>query len=253
MIKYARYGHGERKLIGLHGWYGNETTFKPLEQSLDPAEIECAWLAHRGYGASVDVEGRYDMAEMADDAIAIADELGWPRFSVIGHSMGGKAAQLVAAYAPERVETLILVAPVAADPVPFEPPVRALFEGAADSVDSRRTIIDGSTGNRLSPTWVNDLAAASARTRKDAFAGYFRSWANDDFAQTIKDMAVATLVLAGAQDAVITKDVCEYCFRRRYGDLVIKEVQNSGHYPVDEVPLLVGAEVVAHLSGRARA
>lgn len=251
MISFDRYGHGERKLLGLHGWFGDERTFKPLEHSLDPGEVECAWLAHRGYGASRDVQGRYDMAEMAADAIAVANSLGWSSFSVIGHSMGGKAAQLVAASAPERVEKLILVAPVSADPVPFEPSVRELFGSAAESADTRRAIIDGSTAGRLSRLWVNRLVAASmAGAREEAFAAYFRSWADDDFADRINNMGVATLVLAGAQDPVITAQVCEYGFRQRYRDLVIKELQNSGHYPVDEIPLLVGAEVDAHLLGK---
>ena len=35
------------------------------------------------------------MAEAAADAIALADDLGWDRFSLVGHSMSGVAIQHV--------------------------------------------------------------------------------------------------------------------------------------------------------------
>lgn len=249
MIEFDRYGQGKHKILGIHGWFGDETSLKPLELSLDPAEFECAWLAHRGYGRSMNIEGRYDMAEMAEDAIAVADSLGWTSFSVIGHSMGGKAAQLVAARAPGRVQKMVAVAPVAADPVPFDAPTRDLFESAADSAKSRTMIVGHSTANRLSPVWVNALVQNSlTQTRRDAFASYFESWARDDFSAEITNMGTDTLVLVGAEDPVISLAVSEHGFASRYIKVQLKELQGSGHYPMDEVPLLFGAEVLAHLN-----
>ncbi len=46
----------------------------------------------RGYGGRKQVSGEFTIEEAAADAITLADELGWDRFSVIGHSMGGKVA-----------------------------------------------------------------------------------------------------------------------------------------------------------------
>ena len=40
--------------------------------------------------------------EIATDALALADELGFASFSLIGHSMGGMAIERIAALAPER-------------------------------------------------------------------------------------------------------------------------------------------------------
>ncbi|MFF7163130.1 alpha/beta fold hydrolase [Streptomyces sp. NPDC008086] len=54
----------------------------------------------RGYGEAMDTPGTYTMEEVAADALAVADDLGWNTFSVIGHSMGGKAAQLMLLDAP---------------------------------------------------------------------------------------------------------------------------------------------------------
>ena len=56
-----------------------------------------------------DVEAHYDLADMADDVIALLDHLAIDRATVVGMSMGGFIAQLVAIRAPERVASLGLM------------------------------------------------------------------------------------------------------------------------------------------------
>ena len=46
---------------------------------------------------------------MADDLIRLADSLNIPKFSILGHSMGGKIAMTTACKYPERVEGVISV------------------------------------------------------------------------------------------------------------------------------------------------
>ena len=61
----------------------------------------------RGHGAS----GRtpdYSFALMRDDVLALADALGMERFDLVGHSMGGSVAVLVAEAAPQRLTRLVL-------------------------------------------------------------------------------------------------------------------------------------------------
>ncbi|QDW40556.1 alpha/beta hydrolase [Bradyrhizobium sp. KBS0727] len=252
MIGFEQFGTGEHKLIGMHGWFGNEDTFKSLQLSLDPRKYQCAWLAHRGYGRSVAVAGNYSMAEMADDALAVADNLGWTSFSVIGHSMGAKAAQVLATRVPSRVKKLIAVTPVSADPIPLDPQTRSLFEAATRSPESRRSVIDFSTGGRLSSVWIDQLACDSiARSTSEASAAYLRSWADDDFSGSIRRCEIQTLVVVGVEDPSITPQLCELGFRSRYPHLAIVAMQNSGHYPMDEIPLAFGATVAAFLQSSA--
>jgi esterase len=188
------------------------------------------------------------MEEMADDALEIADRLGWEKFSIIGHSMGGKAAQVVTAKAPARVRKLVAVTPVSADPVPFDPPTRSLFEMATRDPESRRGVIDFSTGSRLSSVWIDRLVSDSiARSTSEVSAAYLRSWADDDLSGSIQHCETETLVVVGVNDPSITSQVCELGFRNRFPRLTIELLQNSGHYPMDEVPLAIGAKVAAFL------
>ena len=65
----------------------------------------------RGHGASgkPDDESAYTLATFAGDLFALADSLGWSRFTLLGHSMGGMIAQHMLLGAPDRIEALILM------------------------------------------------------------------------------------------------------------------------------------------------
>jgi len=53
-------------------------------------------LDQRGWGGSVARDERYDLAAMAEDVEAVARAFGLKRYALVGHSMGGKVAQIVA-------------------------------------------------------------------------------------------------------------------------------------------------------------
>jgi pimeloyl-ACP methyl ester carboxylesterase len=78
------------------------------------------FMNYRGYGERIDVTGDYTVEEIARDALTLADELGVDKFSVVGHSMGGSAAQRVLSLAPDRVTKMVGISPVPASGVPFD-------------------------------------------------------------------------------------------------------------------------------------
>ena len=90
-------GSGEHHVLALHGWFGSARGWGSLPDYLDgSAYTYVSGVDPRGYGGpGLAVAGEYTMEEAAADAIALADDLGWDRFSLIGHSMGGKAVQHV--------------------------------------------------------------------------------------------------------------------------------------------------------------
>ena len=64
---------------------------------------------NRDVGQSKQAEGPYEVADMARDALALADHLELDTFHLLGMSMGGAIAQEMALLAPERLKTLTLV------------------------------------------------------------------------------------------------------------------------------------------------
>jgi 3-oxoadipate enol-lactonase len=63
---------------------------------------------NRDVGQSSMATGPYEIADMAQDALALADALELDSFHLLGVSMGGAIAQEMAIVAPERVRTLTL-------------------------------------------------------------------------------------------------------------------------------------------------
>ncbi|MFJ3159813.1 alpha/beta fold hydrolase [Streptomyces kanasensis] len=83
---------------------GGESTHLPSAVTRDPVS---ALFARRGEA--------YTAEDMADDAAAVMDALGWSSAHLLGVSLGGAVAQRVALRHPERVRTLTTVAAVPGD------------------------------------------------------------------------------------------------------------------------------------------
>ena len=86
-------GSGERQVLALHGWFGSARGWGPLPDYLNGDDYTWAFMDLRGYGSRKGETGEFTMREAAADALALADELGWERFSLVGHSMTGQAIQ----------------------------------------------------------------------------------------------------------------------------------------------------------------
>lgn len=81
-----------------------------------------ATFDHRGIGDSDDDRRWYRMEDLADDALRVADALGWSTFHLVGVSMGGMVAQHVALKAPDRLRSLVLMVTQPGGPFAWLPP-----------------------------------------------------------------------------------------------------------------------------------
>jgi len=106
-VYYEIFGKG-RRVVFLNGSGSNIEAVRPLMDILGKYG-EVAIQDQRGLGKSSVPKGPYNMAQYAQDALALADHLGWETFAVCGMSFGGMVAQELAVTAPQRVERLALL------------------------------------------------------------------------------------------------------------------------------------------------
>lgn len=249
MSKVKSVGHGEHAVVCLHGWFGSADGWGYLPEVVDPDRFTYWFPEMRGYGARRDESGDYTMKEYAADAIAMADELGLDRFSVVGHSMGGKAAASLLAQAPERVRALVGIAPVAPAPVPLDEDGQRLFFSAPESDDSRRAIIDFTTGGRNSAAWLGDMVAFSrTASTQDAFAGAVRSWVGDDYLADVGRPETPIACLVGEHDPALSAEVMRQSWMQIYPNVTLVELASCGHYPMHEAPVWLATRIEAFLS-----
>ena len=248
---YHRVGHGPHAVIVLHGWFGDAHAFAPMETALDGGAFSYVFMDSRGYGGMRGAAGNYSMEEVARDALALADALGFATFSVVGHSMGGMALERLALLAPLRVRKLVAVAPVPSCGVSMDAAARALFLDASGNVQARRAIIDRSTGGRLPASWLDWKAQYSWESADPAaFARYFLAWSGTDFSEEIKAARVdlPLLALVGEHDPRFDAALMRRTYLAWYPKARLEVLANAGHYPMNETPLALAASIEAFLT-----
>ncbi len=131
---------GPRRVMALHGWLDNAASFVPLSAHLHAQELDLVLLDLPGHGHSgwLPIGAEYTLSTTIQQLLQVADALGWERFTLLGHSLGGGVASLLAAAAPDRVEALIAIEALGALAEPGENTAARL----RDAVASARTLAE---------------------------------------------------------------------------------------------------------------
>lgn len=104
-----RHQTGEVPVLALHGWLDNSQSFVPLFDHLDGLDLVALDLPGHGRSPQRPTGVRYHFDDYVFDVLAVADELGWSRFHLLGHSLGGAVSTMVAAACPDAVRSLVLI------------------------------------------------------------------------------------------------------------------------------------------------
>jgi pimeloyl-ACP methyl ester carboxylesterase len=105
-IAYASWGDPSgRPLLLIHGTPGSRLTRSADPELYTRIGTNVATFDRPGYGQS-SVHHERTITSAAADGLAVADELGWDRFAVLGVSGGGPHALALGALAPERIASL---------------------------------------------------------------------------------------------------------------------------------------------------
>src|ERR1035441_5199720 len=121
-------GSGDHHVLALHGWFGSARGWGSLPDYLDGSAFTYVFMDLRGYGDRQQAGGEFTMA-----------------------------SHQVLLQAPDRVRKLVGINPVPATSVPMDEQGWALFSGAAAQAGYRAAIIDFTTGNKLTKTFIDQV------------------------------------------------------------------------------------------------
>jgi 3-oxoadipate enol-lactonase len=242
MLGYERIGSGERRLLVMNDWVSDTSSWEGARYVFDTQNFTWLLVDLRGYGRSRHLRGQYTVEEVATDVLALATELGWERFSVVGHSMTTLVALHLAQTQPERVERAVLVAPVPPRGLGVDAGVLGYLQGMA-----RGTVADRVAGLKATfgDAWSDRFWQFKAErwlscAEPDAAAAYAKIFACDGLPDPTATVSRPVLVITGERDGAASRSAAmRAALEPLCSQLQVQPLQDCGHYPMQEAPPLV--------------
>ena len=229
-------GVGAPALVFLHYWGGSSRTWRHVIDALPPGYRTVA-IDQRGWGESDAPDEGYALKDLANDASGVIDVLGLDRYIVVGHSMGGKVAQLLASRQPKGLVGMILVAP--SPPSPLGLPLE-MREGMVGAYTSRESVIatveQVLAGSPLAPDDLVRVIADSMRGAPAAKAAWPLATSQEDITKAVVDVTVPTLVISGELDQVDPPSVLQRELLPRIPQATLHILPGVGHLSPLEAP-----------------
>lgn len=245
-IAYRVEGSGKRNVLFVHGWMMNGHVYDDLLGLLHTDDLNCVIPDQRGAGDSDKPAGGYTLDRYAQDLRGLIDSISSDPWIVVGHSMGGQIAQLLAATAPERVCGLILVNTVPASGIPLPDEVQQLFRGATRR-EPQATIL-GMACKELTDEGTERLLSYGATVADACISESFDAWMTGGFAERLGSIEAKALVIA-TDDPFLPPDFLRAAVVGLIPKARLATIPGPGHYPLVEAPAAVALAVEAYLAG----
>ncbi len=256
----AEAGEGDDVVLCLHGWPQHWYEWRHLMPALAGAGHRVLAMDLRGFGWSDAPPRGYEKENMADDVLAVLDELGLERVKLVGHDWGGWIGFLLALKAPHRFErylALNILHPWVRlrDMAPhlwrfwyqwmiLSPGVGYRLHRSGRFIP--RVLVGGSS---LEEVWDDETvqAISDTLTRPDyARAGVqmYRVFNLREVRPIMRGrylksrLTVPTLLLFGEDDFALKADLIDG-YEKHADEMRVERVAGCGHFIADERPELV--------------
>jgi 3-oxoadipate enol-lactonase len=206
-LHYERHGESGEPLLLIMG-LGGTIEFWQFQTPVLARRHRVAVYDNRGMGKSDKPRGPYDVATLANDALAVLDAAGFDRAHVVGISMGGMIAQELALRHPDRVGALVLAATYAKP----DDDAKNFASGPVDfSTVEPKQLFKVLMGLVLTPEFIARekewLRGLRERTLEafvlDGFLAQMQAALGHDTTAELDNLAAPTLVITGTADKLV--------------------------------------------------
>lgn len=234
-VHYLRTGGDKPPVVLLHGLMTSGACWTLLARALE-ANYDVVMPDARGHGNSSAPDQGYSYDNLATDVSSLIDALGLASPVLLGHSMGGMTAALVASQNPKRLRGLVL-----ADPA-FLTPQRQIEVYESDVAAQHRRILDGTREDFLAETrarrshrsseLIELFVQARFQTSMRAFEILTPSY--PDYVQLVNAINIPSLLVTGGVGGVVSPEVAaELASLNEHLEVV--QITEAGHaIPFDQ-------------------
>jgi len=234
-------------LIFLHFWGGSSRTFSPTVANLSD-RFRTITIDFRGWGNSTGPQtaDAYSIEDLATDIETLVPKLDVDDFVLVGHSMGGKVAQLIAGRgAAPNIKGLVLIGTAPPTPLVLPPEMKEAQISAYATPQSaetafRHTLTASPLPDATIATLVEDAMKGNSYA-KSAWPAYGMS---EDIVSEARRIRVPVLVIAGGLDKIEQAERMrtEVLANIKGSEMVV--VEGSGHLLPVEAPEHVARQIV---------
>jgi N-formylmaleamate deformylase len=234
-IHFLRTGGSKPPLVLLHGLTGSGACWSPLARALEN-EYDVVMPDARGHGNSSTPLDGYRYNDHASDVVGLIQGLRLVAPVLLGHSMGGMTAAMVASEVATAIRGVIL-----ADPTFLSPQwQREVHE--SDVIEQHRRLLGSNKSEVLAQLrarhphraseLVELLAEARLQTRINAFD--VLTPPNPEYHRLVSTICVPILLVIGGKGGVVSLETARE-LRSLNPCLLVEQIQDTGHgLPYDQ-------------------
>jgi len=256
-LRYLRAGTGPAVVL-LHGFASSIVTWRETIPRLAPAH-EIVAVDFPGFGGS-EIRPGLPPSAYPRLLLGLMDRLALPRASLVGNSLGGGVAVVLAATHPERVDRLVLIDPVGFNLAPEDRPALLRLAGwkpmarLIEALPVRRALVTVALrqvfhDDRLvTRERVDEYVAPLLRPGAVAAAqGLLASGDDLGLPGLVAQVRAPTLVIWGREDRWIPVEQADRFLAAIPGSRKVL-IDGCGHMPEEERPAYVAALVETFLA-----
>lgn len=250
---YEKTGRGDPLLL-LHGGEADHSMFDGLARAL-AAHFTVIAYDQRDSGGTKNPPSPYSLADLAEDAAALIKGLGYDRAHVMGTSLGGLIAQVLAARHPDKIDRLILSSTWKVNKSPLDVNAevfRTLASYRADTAANAPKIAEfffPPECLRERPELIDIFRGSNRDDGQKARRG---AMLGQPVAADLKTFDRPTLLLAGSEDRLIP-NAETFALARDLAHVETKTIAHVAHVSSIQAPERVAEAVTAFLNSKKKA